>query len=193
MVNRFPSTLMAVPFLNWLVDIIPEVPLRDISSSGVTAPRRSRYGAAILSHRSSPGYAFHYPRRPFPNRPFGPSFKALGRLPEQAGRQTGLRQVLGGGGGIGDGWPQRRAVGAAPELGLPAEPDLFPRGRRARQRLFRRRPKRVEHQRQVPAAELLSAFLVAGSDRRQLLEDEGEIPHLDVRPQRARLLGAVQE
>src|ERR687894_1172280 len=71
-VNRLPSTRMAVPFLNWLVDIMPEVPLEDAffrwcgAASGSGRPPRDGLlrggpGAAILSHKSGGGYA---PPRP---------------------------------------------------------------------------------------------------------------------------------
>jgi hypothetical protein len=57
---------MALPFLNWLVDIMPEapfeMPLRVVSRhaqkpgySACASRRRPRRGAAILSHRSTRG------------------------------------------------------------------------------------------------------------------------------------------
>src|SRR5215210_7454324 len=50
MVERLPSTRMALPFLNWLVDIMPETPLRNVSSQRSNAPQTGA-DAAILSHR----------------------------------------------------------------------------------------------------------------------------------------------
>src|SRR5918997_6938527 len=53
-VNRLPSTRMALPFLNWLVDIMP-----DYSPSkrpGVAIQRKPGADAAILSHSLALGH-----------------------------------------------------------------------------------------------------------------------------------------